>query len=294
MLAIVIPFYKKKYFNQTIASLANQTNKKFKVYIGNDASLDNIDDLLAQYSSILDIEYCYFDINLGSISLVEQWNRCLALVKNETWVTILGDDDCYDTNVVDQFYQNLPSIEAIKSNVVRFASQIIDQNSNIKTSPYTHPTIETAVDFINRKFTKKTRSSLSEHFFKREVLLEQGIVDFPLAWHSDDLAIITTAQNSCIYSINQANVLVRVSPESITGNKKNEIAKSNATQSFILNYITKYKNISASALNGLYTKLEIAYSINNNKTLRNKIIFFYIKKANIYRLLRFIYILTKK
>lgn len=38
MLAIVIPYYKINYFEETLKSLSNQTDKKFKVYIGNDAS----------------------------------------------------------------------------------------------------------------------------------------------------------------------------------------------------------------------------------------------------------------
>lgn len=38
MLAIVIPYYKLTFFEETLQSLANQSDKRFKVYIGDDAS----------------------------------------------------------------------------------------------------------------------------------------------------------------------------------------------------------------------------------------------------------------
>ena len=46
MLAIVIPYFKLTFFEETLQSLANQTDQRFKVYIGDDASLENPSDLL--------------------------------------------------------------------------------------------------------------------------------------------------------------------------------------------------------------------------------------------------------
>ena len=48
MLAIVIPYYKYTFFEETLLSLQNQTNKKFNVYIGDDASPENPLDLTVQ------------------------------------------------------------------------------------------------------------------------------------------------------------------------------------------------------------------------------------------------------
>ena len=38
MLAIIIPYFKLLFFEETLQSLAIQTDKRFKVYIGDDAS----------------------------------------------------------------------------------------------------------------------------------------------------------------------------------------------------------------------------------------------------------------
>lgn len=40
-LAIVIPYYKIDYFEETIKSVAQQTDRNFMLYIGNDKSPDN-------------------------------------------------------------------------------------------------------------------------------------------------------------------------------------------------------------------------------------------------------------
>ena len=110
MLAIVIPYYKINFFGATLESLANQTNKQFKVYIGDDASLDNPKELLDKYQDQFNFVYQKFEENLGGISLVQQWNRCIALSSNEDWIIILGDDDVLESNCVESFYSNLKEI----------------------------------------------------------------------------------------------------------------------------------------------------------------------------------------
>ena len=48
-LAIVIPYYKINYFAETLESLAKQTDHRFHVYIGDDASLHSAEELLKNY-----------------------------------------------------------------------------------------------------------------------------------------------------------------------------------------------------------------------------------------------------
>ena len=67
MLAIIIPFYKLTYFEETLQSLANQTDKRFKVYIGDDSSPENPLDLLGKFKEKFDFVYYKFDKNVGGI-----------------------------------------------------------------------------------------------------------------------------------------------------------------------------------------------------------------------------------
>jgi hypothetical protein len=41
MLAIVIPYYKRTFFEETLQSLAKQTDKRFVVYVGDDAGQED-------------------------------------------------------------------------------------------------------------------------------------------------------------------------------------------------------------------------------------------------------------
>ncbi len=215
MLAIIIPFYKLTFFEKTLESLKNQTNKQFKVYIGDDASPENPIFLLEKFKGKIDFVYHRFESNLGSLSLTQHWERCIDLSKNEKWCLILGDDDILGKNAVAVFYDNLNKILVNQINVVRFSSQKIDSEDKVISDVYTHPQIETSTDFL---FRKDTRSSLSEYVFFKEKLILTGFRNFPLAWFSDVLAVLEFSDFKNVYSLNDAVVSVRVSKLSISGN----------------------------------------------------------------------------
>lgn len=294
MIAIIIPYYKKTFFRETLQSLADQTDKRFKVYIGNDASPENPDDLILEFQDKLDFEYHKFEENLGGISLVKQWERCIDLVQNEEWITILGDDDVYGNKVVEVFYKHIDEVEKHKSNVLRFATQVINENKGTISKLFTHPEIESAVDFINRKFSKQTRSSLSEHIFRKKVLLESGFTELPLGWHSDDLAILHCARKSSIYSINNATVFVRLSSESITGSDQTLEKKGLATQEFILEYISHLiAQINNETIKALNKKLEYSFFQSKSNKYLLRIMRHYIIHFEFYALTRFIIIIIR-
>lgn len=220
MLAIIIPFYKLTFFDETLQSLANQTDMRFKVYIGDDASPEKPSESLAKYKGKFDFVYQRFETNLGGISLTQQWERCIGLSKDEDWIMILGDDDYLGENVVAQFYSNLPVFQ-YKSNVVRFASRTIVQEENYKATICQHPVWETATDGYLRKFKFITRSSLSEYVFSRKAYEKYRFYNYPLAWNSDDRAWLDFSEDKPIYSINEAVVCARLSTINITGKKDN-------------------------------------------------------------------------
>ncbi|MFV0178223.1 glycosyltransferase family 2 protein [Empedobacter falsenii] len=107
-LAIVIPYYKLTYFEETLQSLANQTDKKFNLYIGNDSSPEDPLNLIDLYRQKVNLIYIKFEENYGGQGkLVEQWERCIALTNEEEYIQILGDDDLVSENFVETFYEIL-------------------------------------------------------------------------------------------------------------------------------------------------------------------------------------------
>ena len=259
MLSIIIPYFKLSFFEETLASLSNQTDKRFKVYIGDDASPENPSLLLEKFKDKLEFQYTKFDTNLGGISLVKQWQRCIDLA-SEDWMMILGDDDVLSENLVADFYKNLPEIESYKTNVVRFSTKIIDSSGKLISDVYNHPQTETAFEFLTRKFSKQTRSSLSEHIFKREIVIKKEFRNFPLAWHSDDMAVIDFSDFKNIYSINNTFVLVRVSELSLTGDDQFMKVKNEATFQFCNVLFNEYaQSFSKEQQKIILKKLEMAY-----------------------------------
>lgn len=224
MLAIVIPYYKITFFEATLQSLVNQTNKQFKVYIGNDASLEDPTALLEKYKDQFDFVYYKFEENLGGISLVQQWERCIALSGKEKWLMILGDDDLLGENVVLEFYKQYDVFDSI-SNVVRYATIVLNEQNNSKSSVFFHPQLELGSDFFIRKVKGNTRSSLSEYFFKRKVFLKYQFQDYPSAFYSDDRAWFDFSENRPIYTINESIIYIRISDYSLSGMAKNQLVK---------------------------------------------------------------------
>lgn len=234
MLAIIIPYYKLAFFDATLHSLANQTDKRFKVYIGDDASEENPAILLGKYGENFEYEYTRFNNNLGRNSLVKHWERCMALVKNEEWLIILGDDDVLGENCISDFYKNLDKIKKT-SNVVRYASCNIDENGKKISKVFQNLIVESSIDF----FFKERRSSLSEYVFNKEKIFAVGLKNFPLAWCTDILAVLEVSGFENVYSINDSIVYIRISQLSISGNKMNKKLKTRASVDFLYYMIIK-------------------------------------------------------
>ncbi len=241
MLAIIIPYYKLTFFERTLIALSIQTDKRFNVYIGDDNAPKSPKDLIEKYSGKLNLYYKKFHNNLGSIALTKHWERCIGLSKDEEWLMILGDDDVIDTTLIASFYENLNDIKMNKSNVVRFASVIIDDKDKKISEKFEHPKLEQATDAYMRKFNEVSRSSLSEHIFSRTVFNKYGFSNYSLAWYSDDKAWLDFSGIKPIYAINCAIVYVRRSLENISGRKDNLSEKLQAKKEF-LEDVTIYNN----------------------------------------------------
>jgi len=242
MLAIIIPYFKLTFFEATLQSLAAQTCQDFKVYIGDDASPEDPKVLLEQYHGQFDFVYQRFEINIGCASLTRQWERCIALSDTEKWLMILGDDDVLGKNVVEEFYKNLPEIEEVRSNVVRFATRVINGEGKAISGLFEHPKLEKATDSFWRKFKGETRSSLSEYIFSRVNYSKYGFKDYPLAWHSDDRAWLDFKSIPGIYSINNCLIFIRISAESLSGKNDFQSIKSKTTQLFYEDIVRSYSS----------------------------------------------------
>jgi GT2 family glycosyltransferase len=267
MLAIIIPYFKLTFLEKTLESLVNQTDKRFKVYIGDDASPEDPSILIEKFQGKIDIKYNRFKENLGGKSLTKQWERCVALTGEEQWVMILGDDDVLGENTVESFYKYQDEVVRLGIDVIRFATMVIDQNGKKISIIHTHPKLEKSIDFLMRKFKGGTRSSLSEFVFRKKTLKSTGFRDLPLAWNSDVLAFLEVSSFNLIYTINEAIVCFRLSNLNITSKGDNLTQKNIATFEFYYYLLNEKKEfLDSEQTDILLSRLEKTF-LDNKKNI---------------------------
>lgn len=221
-LAIIIPAYKSFYLEQTLQSFAKQTNKKFTLYIGNDNSIDDIESIVLEFASVLNIQYHKFNENLGGTSLTKHWERCIEL-SNEDWVWLFSDDDIVDEDCVEQFFKSLDST----SQLYKFQTKIIDSKNNRilekfdKINSFTI-TISSHEFISNRLSCNGFRSFAVEYVFSRKLYNRYKIIDFPLAWASDDATWFRYSLESGKIKCINAYVNWRASNLNISSSRKNK------------------------------------------------------------------------
>lgn len=221
-LAIVIPFFKIYYLENLLLSLVAQTDQRFNLYIGDDASPHDIEDIIRKYNNVLKITYKRFDENLGSSSLVKHWHRSISLTKGEGWIWLFGDDDMMDANCVSDFYSNIDHIH----HVYRFSTQCINSSGKYTKKPQFVKTHELRSDYLRGRLLEKQRVSLSECIFSR-ISYESvgGFMEMPLAWSSDVVAWYMFSGLEGIRGINTSKVYLRASEFNISSRIDNIEAK---------------------------------------------------------------------
>jgi len=241
-LAVLIPYYKKDF----LKSLANQTDKRFNVYIADDCSPNPPDDIIDKYKGKVNIVYKRYKNNLGRIDLVGHWNRSLELIKDEEWVWVLPDDIASE-NVVEEFYNNLDNVDKYNIKVFRFPVVKLDKNGNIINRDLNKkPKIETNINFYERVVRGKVGASLGDNIFHKISLLKYGgFVNFPKGWGSDHATILRVSQEGSIYFLDKAKLYFRMSGINISSNNKDSLIKLRARILFV-KWLKKNKYIFSS------------------------------------------------
>lgn len=216
-LAIVIPAFKADFFAATLASIAAQTDKRFVVYIGDDASPYDLRSVVARYQSEMAMVYQRFEQNLGKEDLVAHWERCIALTNDEEWIWLFSDDDTMDEDCVAAFYEFLESKDTGSVDLIHFDMKVIDEN-NQQIWPYRQfPVYLDCVDFFARRVRSKLHSTAVEYLFRRSKWQQVGQFErFDLAWFADDATWIKLSRERGIHSIMGPLVYWRYSGRNIS------------------------------------------------------------------------------
>ncbi|MBW2365162.1 MAG: glycosyltransferase family 2 protein [Deltaproteobacteria bacterium] len=199
-LAIVIPAYKAKFLEAALGSILAQTIPSFRVYVGDDCSPENIEQICNPYSNHLDLIYNRFEDNIGQTSLVKHWNRCIRL-SSEPWVWLFSDDDIMEPECVETFLDTRDRLQDPYT-VYRFNTLEIDTNENVTRINPPHPQFENGIRFAYHRLISMRASYVSEFIFSRYVFERTGgMIDFPMAWCTDDASLIAFAGDDQIVTM---------------------------------------------------------------------------------------------
>ncbi len=214
-LAIVIPAHRPDFFRETLESLAAQSDRRFRVYVGDDAGPPEIGALARDAATAgLDLVYHRFDENLGGRSLTAHWNRCVAL-SSEPWVWLFADDDVMGPGCVAGFHDACERDDA--PSVLRFDTTVIDAESRLVRVNPRHPDRETGVDFVYARLAGERHSYVVEYVFRREAYDRAGgFPDYPVAWCADDAAWFLFADERGILTVRRDTVAWRASGRNIS------------------------------------------------------------------------------
>lgn len=184
-LAVVIPVWRARFLGAALDSLRAQTDRRFRVYIGDDASPDNVNEVIARHGAGLDLHYHRFAANLGGHDLVGQWERCLALTQGEPWLWLFADDDELEPGGVAGFYAGTRRHPMAR--LFALSTVVIDENGAvIKVLPEPQPweSAKQLLQALLRGGGREVRGA--DHVFARSLYEEcGGFETMPRALYSD-------------------------------------------------------------------------------------------------------------
>lgn len=226
-LAVIIPAYKHEFFDKALQSLANQTNKSFNIYIGDDCSPFDLKSIVDKHTNQLNISYTRFTNNIGAKNLVHQWNRCVKLTKTERWLWLFSDDDIADANCVEVFFKTVEA-DNKQFDVYRFDTRVIDKDDRLIGNNPESPFVERSFDMALEILKFNRGNSMPDHIFSREVYEQfNGFVYTEYAQGADWATSILFSSIKGICTMNGAKVSWRLSDQNISGqaSKKNEMLR---------------------------------------------------------------------
>ena len=218
LLAIIIPAYKAQFLEMALSSLSHQTNKDFRVYIGDDHSPYDLLSVARKFENEYPIIYRRFDKNQGSVSLVKQWTRSIGLSADEPYIWLFGDDDVAEPNCVEMFYKCIK--EDPRAGLFRFSIKTINASGSVINNGSEIPASESAIEFISQRMNFQIQSSLSQYIFHRSLFRKSGFPDFPHGWCADDAMVVEYSSPGKIRGIPGAAVHWRISSENISGDNR--------------------------------------------------------------------------
>lgn len=231
-----IPAYKARFLRECIESVLNQSYSDFDVIVLNDASPENIHDIIQQFNSPR-IAYFENTRNLGAVNVIDTWNKCLSYANGDYFV-LLGDDDVMDREYLRKFswlIENHPECQ-----VFHCRTLIIDEASCPIGITESRPSFESVYDLVLARISGARVSFISDHVYKTTSLKARGgFAKLPLAWASDDISTYEAAVHAGIVHTDQPLLSYRRTAFTIssTGNAIHKLDAIRMERDWLLRFV---------------------------------------------------------
>ena len=211
--SITIPAYKQKYLYEAIESCLAQTYKDFELIIVDDASPEDLKSVVDRFQDSR-IRYYRNEKNCGALHVVDNWNICLGYAKGD-YVICMGDDDRLLPNCLEEYSKLIDKYPNL--DIYHGMTEIIDENSNVTNMQEARPEREGMYSMISGRLRNSRLQYIGDWLFKRTALEQQnGYVNMPMAWGSDDLTAYTIAKNMGVANTQIPVFQYRISSLTIT------------------------------------------------------------------------------
>ncbi len=198
--SFVMPAYKKLFLYKAIDSILKQSYLNFECIIINDASPENLGDVVKQFKDKR-IRYEVNNQNIGKTNLVSNWNHCIQYA-NSDYVILATDDDTFEPNFLQEavkLIKKYPLTDVIRSGVKK-----INKDDKVIDTEIPFKEYMSSREYSLLYAKGATISCISNYIFKRKSLENiGGFISFPHAHFSDDATVLALSYNGivCLPSI---------------------------------------------------------------------------------------------
>lgn len=230
--SFIMPAYKAKFLHKAIDSILKQTFHDFELVIVNDASPEQIKNIVNQFPDKR-VRYEENKTNIGGKDLVANWNHCIQFAQND-YIILATDDDMFDPKFLEsatQMIKKHPSVDLIRSGVKK-----IDEQEKILDFEFPLKEYMTCQEFT-LFWAKGGAISCVSNYIYRKTALKNGFISFPYAHLSDDATALLLSKNG-IACIPENHMSFRVSTINLSNlsNYRLALEQLHATELFMTWY----------------------------------------------------------
>lgn len=189
----LLPAYKKRFLEESLLSIKNQTFQNFLCIVSDDCSPE---DIKSVYDKVCgnDSRFSYRknEKNFGADNLVKHWNLLVDLC-NTDYFLLPGDDDIYHPDFLAEI--DKLSLKYPDAGVIRSRSQYIDSEGEILKQDGLFEEYQDTLSFLFTRYNSSYVGGILNYAFKKDTFLKENLFfDYPLAWFADDSAVIASSK----------------------------------------------------------------------------------------------------